>query len=182
MGLVVPYSQELREVGVDEASLKALRAAGMSIARLNGSHSDLDWHRKTIAIIRSAVPDVAILLDIPGRKIRTTALAHEPSFKAGDTVILTTDVSHDGSAKVPVNYERLHEDLKPGNVVLADDGTGELQSLVHAWMRGRLLATAGERVIVYAGRLGVPSPEVRIERASDPVEGAGRLAGPTKPD
>lgn len=49
--------------------------------------------------------------------------------------------------------------------VLADDGTGELQSLVHAWMRSRLLATVGERAIVYAGRLGVPSPEVRISGA-----------------
>ena len=52
----------------DKDSLLKLRAAGMSLARLNGSHSDLDWHKATIARIRETLPEVPILLDIPGRK------------------------------------------------------------------------------------------------------------------
>ncbi len=103
--------------------LRELADAGMSVARLNGSHADLDWHANAIALIRETLPDVPILIDIPGRKIRTTGLAHEPSFKAGDVIILTTDTNHDGHEKVPVNYARLHEDLTAGDVVLADDGT-----------------------------------------------------------
>ena len=104
-------------------AIRTLVDAGMDVARLNGSHSDLAWHAATIARIRAIAPHVPILLDIPGRKIRTTGLAREPTFKVGDIVILTTDTSHDGSEKVPVNYARLHEDLSAGHTVLADDGT-----------------------------------------------------------
>jgi pyruvate kinase len=146
----------------NEAALKALRDAGMGIARLNGSHSDLDWHRKTIALIRGAVPGVAILLDIPGRKIRTTGLAHEPSFKAGDVVVLTTDTSHDGKAKVPVNYDRLHEDLKPGHVVLADDGT--LRFTVQD-VRGRDIHCRAETPGTLKSRKGINVPFVKLGTA-----------------
>ena len=106
-----------------EADIHMLVEAGMDVARLNGSHNNLEWHAATIARIRAVAPNVPILLDIPGRKIRTIGLSHEPTFKVGDTVILTTDTRHDGHEKVPVNYERLHEDLLAGHTILADDGT-----------------------------------------------------------
>ena len=103
--------------------LRELKDAGMNVARLNGSHADLEWHADTIALIRETLPDVPILLDIPGRKIRTAKLRVEPKFKVGDTVVLTTDAAHDGSEKVPVNYADLHLDLAAGAIILADDGT-----------------------------------------------------------
>lgn len=108
---------------IDPASLRALRAAGMSMVRLNGSHADAEWHRTAIRTIRETLPDVPILLDIPGRKIRTMQLAHEPAFRTGDRVVLTTDRSQDGSVKVPVSHGRLHELVSPGDGILADDGT-----------------------------------------------------------
>jgi len=104
-------------------ALRHLLDAGMDVARLNGSHSDLSWHSEAIDLIRSAAPWVPILLDIPGRKIRTTQLAHEPTFGVGDAVTLTTSAGHDGSEKVPVNRSDLHEHLEAGDTVLADDGT-----------------------------------------------------------
>jgi pyruvate kinase len=103
--------------------LHSLYEAGMSVARLNGSHADLDWHSKAIRKIHETLPNLPILLDIPGRKIRTTQLLHEPTFIVGDTLILTTDTSHDGTKKVPVNYAYLHVDLSVGNTIMADDGT-----------------------------------------------------------
>ncbi len=105
------------------AGLRALAEAGMNVARLNGSHADLDWHKATIALIRDTLPGVPVLLDIPGRKIRTVQLAHEPRFAAGDGLVLTTDQSHDGTQKVPVNNPTLHAHLSAGDVILADDGT-----------------------------------------------------------
>ena len=103
--------------------LLGLRDAGMDIVRLNGSHSDLDWHREAIEIVKDVLHDLPILLDIPGRKIRTTRLNFEPKFKTGDTVVLTTDRNYDGREKVPVNYQKLHTDLSIGDTVMADDGT-----------------------------------------------------------
>jgi pyruvate kinase len=110
-------------VSATDAMIRALADAGMNVARLNGSHADLNWHANTIQLIRRAAPTLPILLDIPGRKIRTRALAHEPSFAKGDTVILTTDPSADGSTRVPVNRDDLHESVKAGGVIFADDGT-----------------------------------------------------------
>ncbi len=104
-------------------TLNELRDAGMSLVRLNGSHGTLDWHESTISMVRKVLPDVPILLDIPGRKIRTMQLAHEPSFIIGDTIVLTTDTNHDGSMKIPVSYPKLHEDIQVGATILADDGT-----------------------------------------------------------
>jgi len=108
---------------IDNSSLLSLFEAGMSIARLNGSHGDLEWHRMAIKKIHELLPDVPVLLDIPGRKIRTIQLLHEPCFYVGDTLILTTDLTHDGRIKVPVNYPNLHIDLSVGDTILADDGT-----------------------------------------------------------
>lgn len=103
--------------------LYELAEAGMSVARLNGSHNDLNWHANTIATIRKTLPNTPILMDIPGRKIRTTQLTVEPTFNYGDTIVLTSDASYEGDDKVPVNYPSLHEDLSAGQTVLADDGT-----------------------------------------------------------
>lgn len=95
----------------------------MSVARLNGSHADLDWHKSAIKMIQRVLPDIPILLDIPGRKIRTGLLKNEPEFHVGDTIILTTDAQYIGGDKVTVNYPSLHLDLSVGNTIMADDGT-----------------------------------------------------------
>lgn len=125
-------------------SLLALDEAGMSVARLNGSHADAEWHRGAIHLIRSLLPSVPILLDIPGRKIRTISLAHEPRFAAGDIIVLTTDISYDGHVKVPVNYISLHADVKPGDIIVADDGT----------LRFKVEAVEGPDIICRATRCG----------------------------
>lgn len=106
-----------------EHMLRALYAAGMDVARLNGSHADPDWHTQTIRLIRATLPDVPILFDLPGRKIRTRRLRHEPTFNAGDTIVLTTDESHDGQVKVPVTCAQVPSALSGGDVIVADDGT-----------------------------------------------------------
>ncbi|MEZ5648084.1 MAG: pyruvate kinase [Alphaproteobacteria bacterium] len=104
-------------------ALKNLAAAGMNVARLNGSHANLDWHRETIQLLRKTLPGTPVLLDIPGRKIRTAQLQTEPQFLIGDTIILTTDPSYIGTEKVPLTSTSLHEDLTVGDIILADDGT-----------------------------------------------------------
>ena len=42
-----------------------------SMARLNSSHNDIDWHKKTIAQIKKIDKKINILVDIPGIKPRT---------------------------------------------------------------------------------------------------------------
>lgn len=140
--------------------LLSLHDAGMGIARLNGSHADLEWHENTIKLIHETLPDTPILLDIPGRKIRTTLLQHEPSFVAGDIITLTTEQDHDGREKVPVNYPALHEDLKPGNTVLADDGT--LRFTVES-VTGRDIVCRAEVDGTLKSRKGINVPMVTLK-------------------
>ena len=142
-----------------EEMLLELRAAGMSLARLNGSHADLDWHKATIARLRKVLPDVPILLDIPGRKIRTNQLDHEPEFAIGDTVILTTDQSHNGLEKVPVGHPTLHEQLHDGATVLADDGTLRFTVLK---TRGPDIYCRAEVAGTLKSRKGINVPQVKL--------------------
>ena len=97
--------------------------AGMSIARLNGAHNTLDWHKDTIKLIKKNLPRVPILLDIPGKKIRTKSLVKEPKFNKNDIIILTTDQNYKGIKKVPINNSELHKLLKKKDQVYADDGS-----------------------------------------------------------
>jgi pyruvate kinase len=139
---------------------QSLLDAGMNVARLNGSHSNLDWHASAIALMRSMAPDVPILLDIPGRKIRTRQLAKEPSFKAGDRVVLTTSEGEDGSVKVPVNRADLHEHLRVGDIVFADDGT--LRFTVTE-IRGRDIVCRAETAGTLKSAKGINVPSANIK-------------------
>ena len=44
----------------NESALRDLAAAGMNVARLNGSHGDLDWCSTTIALLHEVVPEVLV--------------------------------------------------------------------------------------------------------------------------
>ena len=88
----------------------------MSLARLNGSHNTLEWHKSTIRLIKRVLPECPILLDIPGKKIRTARLKCEPSFKVNDIIILTTKSNYDIAKKFLTN-KKLHEYLSKGDIV-----------------------------------------------------------------
>jgi pyruvate kinase len=107
---------------ISPETISSLLTAGMNVARLNGSHGDLDWHAAAITAIRDNAPGIPILLDVPGRKIRTVDLEREPKFLTGQIVILSTDLSNTTDV-APINYPHLHEQIKVGDTIFADDGT-----------------------------------------------------------
>jgi len=55
----------------DKKSLKEF-SKKTNLFRLNGSHGTLEWHRKTVNLIRQVCPGSFILMDIPGIKPRTS--------------------------------------------------------------------------------------------------------------
>jgi pyruvate kinase len=144
------------------AALKALVEAGANVARLNGSHGDLEWHAAAIKLLREVVPHMPILLDIPGRKIRTAALEYEPTFAVGDCVVLTTSPNHNGHFKVPVSYPNLHEDLSAGDIILADDG--QLRFWVQA-VTGHDIVCRAEAAGTLRSRKGINCPGVTLRTA-----------------
>ena len=143
-------------------AIRALVEAGADAARLNGSHASLKWHAATIARLRAAAPRMPIVFDLPGGKIRTGALAHEPTFSAGDRVVLTSDPSHDGRVKVPVSHPHLHEVMSSGETILADDG--QLRFTVQRVV-GKDVICRAETAGTLRSRKGIHVPVLRSNAA-----------------
>jgi len=113
-------------IGPQNASVDAITSllkAGVAIVRLNGSHNTLKWHEATIKLVQKVSAHTPILFDIPGRKIRTVLTDRPLKFKRDGLIVLTTDVKRTAPNMIAVSFEKLHEFLNPGQVVLADDGT-----------------------------------------------------------
>ena len=101
---------------------------GMDIARLNFSHGTHENHAELISNIREASiitnKQVAILQDLQGPKIRIEEVEENGVFiKDGDELIITSEALPIGNAEiVSTSYKDLPTDLKPGNILLLDDG------------------------------------------------------------
>ncbi|MDO8281752.1 MAG: pyruvate kinase [Thermodesulfovibrionia bacterium] len=111
-----------------------LISSGMNAARLNLSHGTHAEHRKAIDIIRSCAAKkgspVAILLDLKGLKIRVGSLNNgSVHLKNGSTVALTSRNIKGDNKLIPILYNRLARDLKPGDNVFIDDGLLQLKIL-----------------------------------------------------
>ena len=118
----------------DEATIRRMVQAGMSVARLNFSHGTLEEHARQIGRVRRAAAAenrvIGILIDLPGPKIRLGTLVAEPvELERGDEVVLTTDPSPADPAKIPVDYPALPTLLGPGNLLYINDGLVRLRVL-----------------------------------------------------
>ncbi len=110
-----------------EATLRALVKAGMNVARLNFSHGTHEEHAAMIKMIRNIATKldepVAILQDLQGPKIRVGELPKEGvQLAPGSRVVFTTGEPSVKDLRLPVTYEKLHEDVKAGDRILLDDG------------------------------------------------------------
>jgi pyruvate kinase len=110
----------------------ALAIAGMDVARLNFSHGNHEDHKKHIETIRSVSQKIkkpiAILQDLQGPKIRIQDFkAGTVELKDGATFKLTTSNIEGDQSGVSVSYASFPKDVKPGDMVLLDDGLIRLQ-------------------------------------------------------
>jgi pyruvate kinase len=118
-----------------EEMLEKLMQAGMNVARLNFSHGTHDEHAAVIKRIRRISARlgqaVAILQDLQGPKIRTGALeGGEPvRLVDGAEVTITTRPVLGNAHIISTTYQRLPQDVKPGDRILLDDGLMELRVL-----------------------------------------------------
>lgn len=116
----------------DRELLKSFATNGMDIARFNFSHGDYEEQKGRLEMLKSVREEIglpiATLLDTKGPEIRTGMLKNDEKvvLTEGQTYILTTEEII-GDDKIGfINYNRLHEDVKPGNKILIDDGLIEL--------------------------------------------------------
>ncbi|MGH8548393.1 MAG: pyruvate kinase [Methylococcales bacterium] len=109
--------------------LEQICKAGLDVVRLNFAHGTVDDHRKRAKLVRQVAEKtrrhIGILADLQGPKIRVAR------FKDGKIVLekdarFVLDVSLDPDSgdqhRVGCLYATLASDLKPGNVLMLDDG------------------------------------------------------------
>ena len=109
--------------------LESMIRAGLNVVRVNFSHGDSDEHRRRVKALRETASEcgreLAIMGDLQGPKIRIKRFVDgEVELAEGDNFFLDSDLGRrDGTAAgVGVAYEKLHEDVSPGNILLLADG------------------------------------------------------------
>lgn len=105
--------------------LGAMVEAGMNVARLNLSHGAEEEHREVIRTLRG-IGGVAVLVDVPGPKIRLGEVAGPAVLRKGDEVHFTTEAVVGDRRVLPVNYDKLPAEVRVGGRVFINDGLIEV--------------------------------------------------------
>ena len=116
----------------EQATLEAMIEAGLDVARLNFAHGDPEYHQGTCELVRAAAEavgrHVAILMDVPGPKLRIGPVAGGVTeLGTGSRVVLTTEEVEGDSSRLPVAWPGLVEIVDEGDVVYLADGAIRLR-------------------------------------------------------
>ena len=117
----------------DPQLLEQMIAAGVNVVRLNFSHGKAQDHVERAAMVREAAQragrEVAIMADLQGPKIRVGKFAEgRVMLEPGQPFVLDASRSEPGDLQgVGLDYKELPRDVKPGDVLLLNDGLIVLQ-------------------------------------------------------
>ena len=107
--------------------LLQMMQAGLDVVRLNFSHGTADDHRQRAEHVREAARQtgraVAIMADLQGPKIRVGKFENgKTMLEPGQPFILDANCALGNDERVGLDYRDLPRDLKPGDVLLLNDG------------------------------------------------------------
>ena len=106
----------------------AVLDAGVNVARMNMSHGDYAVHQITYDNVRKASEQlgktVAIMADLQGPKIRLGRFENGTGYElaVGDVFTITTEDVPGTKDICSTTLKSLTEDVKPGDILLIDDG------------------------------------------------------------
>lgn len=119
-----------------ESVLRKMIAAGMNTVRCNFSHGTHEDHAKRIALVRKIAQEeqkmVGILADLQGPKIRVARFKNKSvMLQNGELFVLDSTLGADlgDESVVGIDYKALPTDVKPGDILLLDDGKITLEVL-----------------------------------------------------
>jgi pyruvate kinase len=117
-----------------QAAIEELIRAGLDVARLNFSHGDYDFHRMLVNRVRAAAgavgKPVAIMQDLQGPKIRCLKMENGAvMLEEGAETVITIDDILGTAQRFGTLYKSLPRDVKPGELILLDDGNMTLEVL-----------------------------------------------------
>ncbi|OLS26400.1 MAG: Pyruvate kinase [Candidatus Heimdallarchaeota archaeon LC_3] len=104
---------------------KQLLESGLNAVRLNTSHGSLESHKVNIKMIREVSPEISVLVDLPGIKIRTGNLEEPISVKPGEHVVFyyseLSSPDYQGIS-IPIDYKIVAKNVKEGSNIFINDG------------------------------------------------------------
>ena len=112
----------------DPALLEAMIRAGVNVVRLNFSHGKAQDHIDRARLVREAAVragrEVAIMADLQGPKIRVGKFAEgKVMLENGNQFVLDASRTELGDLQgVGLDYKELPRDVKPGDLLLLNDG------------------------------------------------------------
>lgn len=187
------------------ATIRAMVAAGMDVARVPLAHGSIDDALERVRRVRSVAPAVGILADLPGPKIRTAPFPEEGvTLVVGDLIHMVPDIeaSQSSAKRVGIPGELVGVLTTGDRVALADGGVtllviGRTSNDVLARvegggrLQGRPGVTAPSHPIAYGTPTeddlhslevlvheGVEAVAISFVRAAGDIEKARAVAGP----
>lgn len=141
---------------------------GLDVCRLNASHGTHANHQQMIDLIREINREfgtqLSILLDLQGPKIRIGELKEPFPIAPGDIVELCNSIKERDGNRLPMELDTLAQDVKPGDVVLVEDGKIELRALTTNGKDSvRLVVVNGTEI---GSRKGVNLPQSSVSLPS----------------
>ena len=111
--------------------LLELVQAGVNVFRLNFSHGAHEDKAKIIEHVRKINKtepyNIAILGDLQGPKLRVGDIINNAlPILPGDILTFTNEKIIGTKERIYVSYQDLHNDVKPGNIIMIDDGKLEV--------------------------------------------------------
>jgi len=151
----------------NKETLRALMLEGVDVFRLNFSHGSHEDHLKVVKLVRELNKEletnVALLQDLQGPKIRVNEVQDGTILTPGEDLVITTRQVVGNKDLVSTSYENLPNDVKPGDMILVDDGKIELKVKEK---RGIEVVTT----VVYGGllksRKGINLPYTKVSAPS----------------
>lgn len=107
--------------------IKEMYDKGLNVCRLNFSHGDHGVHEENIKRVQQVNNEInsniAILADLQGPKLRVGTMENEGcEIKNGDKITFTNKECLGTAKKVFMTYQNFARDVKPGELILIDDG------------------------------------------------------------
>lgn len=165
-----PKTKIVATIGPASSSVSVLRElmrAGMDVARLNFSHGSYDFYTEVIANIRELNAELgistAILADLQGPKLRVGEMENGGiDLPDGSELIITNVPMLGRPGKVSTVYDQFPQDVKPGELVLLDDGKIRLRvESIDSATDVRLKVLSGGRLTDKKG-LNLPNTKVSL--------------------
>ena len=152
----------------EPAIIGKLFAAGADVFRINMSHTSHDRMRELVAAIRAIEAEqnrpIGILVDLQGPKLRLGAFKNDAANLAkGQEFVFDADPTPGDATRVHLPHAEIFAAIKPGDVLLIDDGKLRLQATETGPQRIVARVDVGGRV---SNRKGVSLPDTVIPLAA----------------